>query len=190
MKNKIINEKSIKIYTLIIGLISMVLFELGYCNSELLANSILKNGNPLEYNFSLCRIIIYIAIIAIYMIVQKHFVKSALDVAENKYKRIFIYSSSIIAILTILIAIFVCIKKPLYFRGMTIGMMAVLMFNLFIIYISNNSIKNAIVILSTLGILFSIVTNFNHAIDEKKHFMSAFNMSFGNFDFEKNPITD
>ena len=190
MKNKIINEKSIKIYTLIIGLISMVLFELGYCNSELLANSILKNGNPLEYNFSLCRIIIYIAIIAIYMIVQKHFVKSALEVAENKYKRIFIYSSSMIAILITVIAIFVCIKKPLYFRGMTIGMMAVLMFNLFIIYISNNSIKNVIVTLSALGILFSIVTNFNHAIDEKKHFMSAFNMSFGNFDFEKNPITD
>ena len=69
-------------------------------------------------------------------------------------------------------------------------MMAVLMFNLFIIYISNNSIKNVIVTLSALGILFSIVTNFNHAIDEKKHFMSAFNMSFGNFDFEKNPITD
>ena len=190
MKNKIINEKSIKIYTLIVGIISMLLFELGYCNCELLANSILKTGNPLEYNFSLCRIIIYIAIIAIYMIVQKHFVKSALEVAENKYKTIFIYSSSIIAILITVIAIFVCIKKPLYFRGMTIGMMAVLMFNLFIIYISNNSIKNVIVTLSTLGILFSIVTNFNHAIDEKKHFMSAFNISFGNFDFEKNPITD
>ena len=64
------------------------------------------------------------------------------------------------------------------------------MSNLFIIYISNNSIKNVIVTLSTLGILFSIVTNFNHAIDEKKHFMSAFNVSFLNFNFETEPITD
>ena len=81
-------------------------------------------------------------------------------------------------ILITVIAIAICIKNPLLFRGMTIGILATLMSNLFIIYVSNDSIKNVIVTLSTLGILVSIVTNFNHAIDEKKHFMSAFNVSF------------
>lgn len=190
MENKIINEKVIKIYTLIISILSMILFELGYCNSELLANLILKTGNPLNYNFSFCRIVVYIVILVTYIFINKHFVNSAMDVAKSKCKRVFIYLVSIMTILTVCVALLICLKHPLYFRGMTIGMLAVLMFNLFIIYVSNNHIKNVIVILSTLGILFSISTNFNHAIDEKKHFMSAFNVSFLNFNFKNDPITD
>ena len=37
--------------------------------------------------------------------------------------------------------------------------------------------------------MFSLSVDFNHAIDEKKHFMSAFNLAMGNSDFI-NPITD
>lgn len=190
LQKKIINETSIKIYSLIIAALAMLMFELGYCNNELLINVIMKTGNPVQYNFSLCRIIVYVLIFVIYMLVNKKFINPALEVAENKYKRVFIYIVSIMTILITVIAIAICIKNPLLFRGMTIGILATLMSNLFIIYVSNDSIKNVIVTLSTLGILVSIVTNFNHAIDEKKHFMSAFNVSFLNFDFENKPITD
>ena len=148
----------------------MIIFELGYCNCELLTNVIMKTGNPVQYNFSLCRIIVYIAIIIIYMIVKKQFINTALEVAQNKYKRVLIYLVSIATILITVVAVIVCIKNPLYFRGITIGILATLMSNLFIIYISNNSIKNVIVTLSTLGILFSIVTNFNHAYRQNGFF--------------------
>ena len=50
---KIFSKKSITIYTIIILILSMLIFEIGYCNSQIITTS------GAEYNFSLCRIIIY-----------------------------------------------------------------------------------------------------------------------------------
>ena len=186
----IINNSSITIYTLIISIISMIIFELCYCNSELLANYLLKTENTIKYNFSFCRILVYLTLIIMYIITKKKFIENAIETAQNKYKRIFVYIVNFFAILITIISIIICLNNPLWFRGMSIGMLAVLMSGLFIIFISNDYIKNIIVTLATFGILFSISTNFNHAIDEKKHFMSAFNVSFLNFDFDNRPISD
>ena len=65
-----------------------------------------------------------------------------------------------------------------------------LMGSVFVIYVSNNHIKNIILTVMTIGMVFTITTKFNHAVDEKRHFMSALNLSYFNFDYAENPITD
>jgi uncharacterized membrane protein len=75
-------------------------------------------------------------------------------------------------------------------RTLAIGTITVLLASLFVIYVSNDINKNVIVVTCTFGIIFSFTTSFNHAIDEKKHFMSALNVSLLNFDFANNPLTD
>lgn len=51
MKEKIINKKSITIYTIIIILLSIITFEIGYCNTQLIKNIINGEINN-TYNFS------------------------------------------------------------------------------------------------------------------------------------------
>lgn len=189
MQEKKLKEKLVKIYTSIIIFVSMFVFELGYCNAEFFKNLITKEVNAV-YNFSLCRIVIYAIVLIVYFVFRKKILEDAIEVSTNKYKRILVYISSITAIIILCGAAGVCAIKPDLTRGISIGILTVLMGNLAIIYLSNNYIKNVIVILSTLGIVFSIATNFNHALDEKKHFMTSFNVAFLSFDYEANPITD
>lgn len=186
---KIINRKSIYAITIIIYIIAMLVFEIGYCNAQLVAN-FLNNQNELVYNFSLCRILIYIAFIIVYCIFKDRFINEAETVAQNKYKRIFIYLSYIATIISIIILSVLLFRKPVCSRIISIITIAILMWDIFITYISNNAAKNIIVVGFSIGLIFSITTRFNHAIDEKKHFMTAFNMACFNFDYAKNPITD
>lgn len=186
---KIISEKSIQIATYIMYILAMIVFEIGYCNAVSLGKW-LTATTPISYNFSLCRVIGYIVcLIAIYFI-GKFFNKEVIESFQNKYKRILIYTYIIIMTIVILISMFIIIKNPLISRGMSIGIITLLMLGVTLINISNNALKNIIVINFSLGLVFSITTEFNHTVDEKKHFMSAFNISFGNFDYAENPISD
>ena len=47
-----------------------------------------------------------------------------------------------------------------------------LLTTLFVIYVSKDISKNVIIAGCTFGIVFTFSTDYNHAIDEKKHFMS------------------
>lgn len=187
--NKIINKKTITFCTIFIYLVLISIFEIGYCNSEFFINKML-NKESIQYNFSLIRIVVYIVGIIIYAIARKKAVEEAVNTTKNKYKRIYIYISLIIAILILAFYSITIIKNPIIVRGMTIGMMTILMAALFSIYISNNATKNVILVISTFGIVFTVATSFNHAIDEKKHFMTAFNIANFNLDYTNNPITD
>lgn len=187
--NKIINKKSITVCTILIYLLMICIFEIGYCNSNFFINQ-LVNKTTISYNFSLVRIIFYLLTFIIYIIVKDKFIEEAMKVANNEYKRFFIYISIVISILIFVFYTIVVIHNPYLIRSMTIGMMTVLMFTIFIIYVSNHVIKNLILVMATFGILFCITTRFNHALDEKKHFMTAFNIANFNLDYEKSPITD
>ena len=189
MKEKIINTKSITIYTIITLILSIVTFEIGYCNTPLIKNIITGDINN-AYNFSFCRIIIYITILALYLIFKKQFIEEAIETSKNKYKRIFIYLTIIAVILSIIATFVICKIYTDFIRVMVIGLITAFLASLFIIYVSNNQIKNVILISCTLGIVFTFTTRYNHAIDEKKHFMTALNLSFLNFDYVENPITD
>lgn len=189
MKEKIINKKSITIYTIIIILLSMITFEIGYCNTQLIRNIITGEINN-TYNFSFCRIVIYIVILTLYLIFKSKFIEEAIETSKNKYKRIFIYLTIIAVILSIIATFVICKIYTDFIRVMVIGLITAFLGSLFIIYVSNNQIKNVILISCTLGIVFTFTTRYNHAIDEKKHFMTALNVSFLNFDYVENPITD
>lgn len=185
---KRIKEKVIEIYTVIIYLLSVITFEIGFCNTSLIQNII--SGKDIHYNFSICRILIYIVIFVIYFIFKKSFVEKAKEVSKNKAKRVIIYLSIAAIIISILFVILVASIKPELLRALVIGLMAVFLGSIFLVYVSNDITKNVIITLSTFGIIFTFATNYNHAIDEKRHFMSAFNISFLNFDYAQNPITD
>ena len=182
---KIFSKKSITIYTIIILILSMLIFEIGYCNSQIITTS------GAEYNFSLCRIIIYIVFIALYCIFHKKFVETALQTTENKVKRIFIYLVTALGIIaTCVLLIYSTYIETKLLRAGAIAEILCLLSTLFIIYVSNDFSKNIIITACTFGIIFTFTTNFNHAVDEKKHFMSTLNVSFLNFDYLENPITD
>lgn len=189
-KLNIINAKNITIYTILIMVLSMLVFEIGYCNSTWLINLITKNTEVCVYHISFCRILIYIAIIILYCIFKNGFIKEALEVANNKYKRIFIYCIIVLVLIMIIYAIMKVRTNLILIEEISIKLITAFLASLTIIYLSNNQIKNVIVVTATLGIIFSFSTHYNHAIDEKKHFMSAFNLSFFNFDYANNPITD
>lgn len=186
---KIFGKKSITIYTIIVLVLAMTTFEFCYCNVNFIKGII--NNEEFVYNFSLCRMVIYVLFITLYLIFKNKFVNTALDTMKNKYKRIITY-------IVIAVAIVACsaIGAYTFYKGLdnirtgAIEIILFLMMTLFIIYVSNDSIKNTIVTACTFGIIFTFTTNYNHAIDEKKHFMSALNVSFLNFDYIENPITD
>lgn len=185
---KIFGKKSITIYTIVTLLFAMFTFELGYCNGSFI-NGIINNEQVI-YNFSLCRIVIYALFIALYVIFKNKFIDTSLETMKNKYKRIITYvviAISIVACGAICAYTFIVVEN---IRASSIGIILFLLSTLFAIYISNNIEKNIIVIACTFGIVFTFTTSFNHAIDEKKHFMSALNVSFLNFDYVNNPITD
>lgn len=191
MKEKLemINKKSITIYTIVMILLAIVVFEIGYCNTAWLKD-MFTNKEWVTYRFSLCRIVFYVLSLVLYIIFRKGFIKEALEVAKNKYKRVFIYLTIIAVLCSIIFAIIICHQDTYLIRTMSIGLITAFLGSLLIIYLSNHPIRNVIVIACTLGIVFTFTTNYNHAIDEKKHFMSALNVSFLNFDYDKNPITD
>jgi len=185
----IINKTSITVYTIIMILLSILTFEIGYCNTEWLRNTF-ADITQTQYNFSLCRIVIYIVFILLYIIFKNVFIKEALEVASKKYKRVLIYITIVLVVCSIAMSFIFCSIDLNLLRAVSIGLITAFLGSLFVIYISNNIIKNVIVISATLGIIFTFTTSYNHAIDEKRHFMSAVNLSFLNFDYENNPITD
>ena len=186
----VINAKNITIYTIVILVLSMLVFEIGYCNSTWLISLITKNVQVYVYHISFCRILVYIAIIIIYCIFKNGFIREALEVSNNKYKRILIYCAIVAVIIMLIFAIMKLRTNLFLIKDVSIKLITAFLASLTIIYLSNNQIKNVIVVTATLGIVFSFSTHYNHAIDEKKHFMSALNLSFLNFDYADNPITD
>lgn len=174
LKSKLINKTTINITTIILYVISMLTFEILYCNAI----------------FSLCRIVVYMLFFILYFMFKNKFIEESLKVSKNKYKRIFIYLSVIATILAIIVTIIVVIWNPVYKRAMAIALIAVTLGTVFSIHVSNDLIKNIAVVIFTIGTVFSISTKFNHALDEKKHFMSAVNIAFYNLDYANNPITD
>lgn len=187
---KLINKKTIIIYTIIIYVMAITVFEIGYCNSQGLAMLINKNMDEFTYNFSVCRIIMYIIVLLLIVKFKDFFLADTIEELENKTKSILILISTIVTSIVLITTIIIVIMNPLIARGMSIGLLTIMLGSIFIIYVSNNIIKNTILTSITLGTIFSITTTYNHFLDEKKHFMSAFNIAFGNFDYSNNPITD
>lgn len=177
-------NKVLKISTIIIYVIAILIFEIGICNGMNLKNFIYQG--VIKYNFSLCRIVSYIIfLIAMIKNIDK-FIPEALETIKLPIKK---YISIIYVGAMFFIDLYVFIKWTSIYKELTLLIMQ-LMGLLFIIYISSNYIKNVIVIVSTIGMVFTFATDFHHTLDEKKHMMSVINISSGNLQYAKNPLCE
>jgi len=177
----------LSIFTLVIILAIISIYEIGICNYEWLYSKI-KQIESIAYNFSMFRIICYLSAVILYSIIAKNINQKVIEgIKNNLRKKIVIITWYIIGIIFIGITLLLRVK----IGNLTVILLILGVLNtyLFVTYLSKNYAKNLILTGLTFGIMFSISVDFNHAIDEKKHFMSAFNLAMGNSDFV-NPITD
>lgn len=187
---KAIKEKKMMIIVFMSYVIATILFEIGYCNSAGCVN-LLNNSSEFKYNFSLIRIVMYVFFFLMLFTFKNRLYKEALEFFQKeKKKRILVYIYGGMTVVSCVVGLVIVLKNPLLIRTISTILITIFLGMIFIIGISNNVLKNAIITISSIGMMFSIITDFNHAIDEKKHFASAFNIAFGNFDYAKNPITD
>ncbi len=174
MKNKKINN--LEAVTILILCLGIFIYEFCFCN----LNAI-KEGT---YNFSLYRIVMYIIFILLYKKFSYKFIAEAEKTIKSKKKIIIIYSI-LILINTIYTFIF---QKHNYIRSLII--LAELNGLLLILYITKDYIKNIIVTTLTMGFISTLALDAYHLIDEKKHFLSALNLSVCNFNYIENPLTN
>lgn len=175
------NKKFLKILTIFIYVISILIYEIGICNGE----SLFKAENTF-YNFSLSRTILYVIFMVLLVKNIDRFLDNAINSLELKSKKILIWIYiPVIAI----VSIYVLIRWISIYKALSL-IIALLMGLIFIIYVSADFIKNTIIITATFGIVFTFSTDFNHAIDEKKHIMSAVNISEGHFNYVKDPYQE
>ena len=62
-ESKKINKQVIYIATFMIYILAFLVFELGYCNATNVAKLVSADFSNIKYNFSLCRIVMYIIFI-------------------------------------------------------------------------------------------------------------------------------
>lgn len=192
MTNKfknILNNTTIKIFSTIFIILSILFFEFGYCNSEFIYNIV--NNEQTSYNFSACRIVFYLIFIVLYFVFRKKFITEAIEtINNNKFKRVIIYLAIIALIVCTIIGTMTVLRNPIVTRAISIGLITAYLGTIFVMYISNNAVKNTILLACTLGMVFTITTDYNHPLDEKRHFVTAFNVANFNFDYSTNQITD
>ena len=165
------------ILQIVVGLIyglSMLIYELLFCNSDFLLN---QGG----YNFSLFRIVMYIVWIIVYVLFNKKFIDQAIKSFSSRFKK---YVAIIYYVLAIGIFAFLFIRiEYIAMQKLALYVIAILMGAIFITCVQSSYVKNMILVSSTFGIVFAISTDLNHPYDEIRHFISAFNVSVGNADF-------
>lgn len=163
--------KIIIICTSMIYYFVILFYELFYCNFRFMAGAINT------YNFSLFRVVMYIAIYALCFIYLKKNIEGIEKSFTNKTKQAFTIVLGAVANTILLYLIFGQKQMTLSY---VVSVISILLLDLFLIYTTENIAKNAILICITFGIIFSIGITINNQLDEKKHFLSAYSLSFGN----------
>ncbi len=181
--------KYMKIFNIFIVIISILIFELGYCNHTFIKELII-NKQITPFYISLCRSIIYITIIIITLIFnKKNNFGETIELLNTKWKKTLIILFTILTIIMILITIILKSNDiPIYITQ--ISLMGILLITILIsiIYCTKNYGRN-IILIGLMASIFAVSTDTYHELDEKRYFMQAYNMSYLNFDYS-NPIVD
>ena len=175
IKNK--NLGLLETITILIILACIFLYEVCFCNLK----DIIVNRS---YNFSLFRVVMYVIFGVCYYKFSGEFIEEAKKTLEKKKKIIYAYLGAVV-----FYTIYTFIKQTQYYVIVLI-LMAELNGLLFLLYVTKDYIKNIIISILTFGFVFSISNDVYHCIDEKKHFVSTFNVAFFNFDFNNAIIDD
>lgn len=182
---KIFNKKSIKICNYIIICLLILIFEFGFCNAQF-TDSKLTHLQTEGFYFSLCRGIMYaIAIIGLIFINKSAIIDKIEESFTKKIKRrIFLTYLIADSIIMIYFTYIFLIKQEISLIHYSIISLASLILLLSTIYITDSYYTNIIAIF-LLSTIFCITVDGYHVLDEKRHFMSAYNVSYGNIKFDK-----
>ena len=173
-------KQKIKWGIIILSFIIMCIYEFGVCNGNFTQN--LLQGKIVQYQFSLCRLVIYIIFLGVEIKWIHKLIQN--DISKTKKIVLILYS-----LFTVAISIYVLFRWTSIYRISSM-IVTLLLGIIFLICISANYTKNLIVTVLTIGLVFCFCTNFHHPLDEKKHFMSALNLSFGNFQYVQKPLNE
>lgn len=187
---KLFTSKNLKIINYIICILAILIFEFGYCNHTFTERAV--QGEITPFYFSVCRGVVYLALIVSIFFINKNIdFKEIEESFSKKTKKIVLLTYFIIAFIIIAYWIFRAIittETIMLMPQLAMLLLALLGGLLSAIYVSSNYTTN-IISITLLAIVLSITCNTYHVIDEKKHFMESYNMSYFNFDFE-NPVVD
>lgn len=137
-------------------------------------------------NLSIFRIVMYIIFFTVYIVFHNKFIDTAKKTFKGKTKKILV---------GIYVAISIGIGLYIYLRWISVYKIALTLMTLImglicIIYLSKDYCKNVLVTIFTVGIIFSLTTDFFHPLDERRHFITSLNVATGNLDYENNPKVD
>lgn len=186
---KIFSKRNIKIFNWIFLIVLTLIFEFGYCNLNFTTAALTKR--PIDgFNFSLCRGVVYIAmLVGMYFINKTKMIEDISESFKSKTKKIAIITYVVLAMLAIAIYAYKFLVKQelalIHFSMISIAL--ILGFNA-VEYLTKKYYTN-IIALFLVGITFCLTVNAYHVLDEKRHFMSAYNLSYGNLNFD-NAIVD
>lgn len=180
MKGKIDDKKLIFCIISTIALMVILSYELFFCNSDFLM------GRADSYNFSIYRIVVYILLIAMAIVFRKKIFKLIECGLDNKL----IYIITIGVLCLVITLTIVALLRGDMTSDLAVIFIGLLLLALCISCMTSDYRKNTVVIILLLGFIFSLITPINNQLDEKRHFLAAFNLSYGNFDVLNNPITN
>ena len=186
---KIFSKKNIKIFNWILLIALILVFEFGYCNVEF-TTSVLTHRPSEGFYFSLCRGVVYLSIcVLMYFLNKSDIISEISNSFKNRTKNVVVILYVIIEILAFAFYLYkFLIKQEISLVQFSIVSILLILTFVAIEYITNKYITN-IISLFLIGAVFCITVNAYHTLDEKKHFMSAYNLSYGNIDYS-NPIVD
>ena len=170
----------LKIFNLVMLILIIFTFELGYCNHTFSEN-LIKNSEITAFYISTFRIIFYICLLAIVLIFNKKYdFEETEQSLKNKTKKIFLIIFAIISILTI--GSLILLKDTVYMTELSLILILLLTIFIAIIYFSKDYTKN-IILIGIIASIFTVSTDTYHELDEKKYFMQSFNISYFNINY-------
>lgn len=170
-----LNKKQIII--LLILCMIMGIYELLFCNYLFITGES-------TYAFSFYRIVMYVAVIILFLKFSKHILEYKGEI--QKAEKYILY----VSILLLLATFFFTFVGEITLLTAIIIIIAILLILLLAFSLTGNYIKNFILIALAMGFILSMIMPINNQLDEKRHFLSAYNLSYANINFKKPIINE
>lgn len=170
-----LNKK--QIITLLILCMIMGIYELLFCNYLFITGES-------TYAFSFYRMVMYVAVIILFLKFSKHILEYKGEI--QKAEKYILY----VSILLLLATFFFTFVGKITLLTAIIIIIAILLILLLAFSLTGNYIKNFILIALAMGFILSMIMPINNQLDEKRHFLSAYNLSYANINFKKPIINE
>lgn len=170
-----LNKK--QIITLLILCMIMGIYELLFCNYLFITGES-------TYAFSFYRMVMYVAVIILFLKFSKHILEYKGEI--QKAEKYILY----VSILLLLATFFFTFVGKITLLTDIIIIIAILLILLLAFSLTGNYIKNFILIALAMGFILSMIMPINNQLDEKRHFLSAYNLSYANINFNKPIINE